>query len=421
LAGSLLGYFCMLEFLLASTQLLVACGAYITYVFQTDVKYEPVWWIPLLVIAAILNTRLPMFYKAAIFITILSCISVLVYLLSVVSQTGNFSNNLLLNSIRGDLESLDRTDIMSVIASIPSAIWFYLGIEVLPTSAEETMNPRTDIQRGLILSMSTLTFFAISILLLCPGSPPGTYGISKSVYPLLDSLSVNLNLNLKSTVGIALSMFFYSGLLASLLTLIFGFTRYFYALSRGGFLPTVLSITQKGNPIYTLIFGCVSIYLIALIIFLSPGQPVAIFLLNASVMYALLSYIGSFIAFIGLRSKLPDLKRPFKSPLGIPGAVIGIIICLLAIVSCCIFTDVFRTVFWFIVAQTALTIPYYILYGRHAIRLTPERLFVKDQLQKVTEQDNQHKKNPKTVRIVYNSAQGPSRIVSLTNLSSDRV
>jgi ethanolamine permease len=409
----------MIEFLLASTQLLVACGAYITYAFQTDPKLEPVWWIPLLTMSIIFNTRLPMFYKATITITILSCISVLVYLISVVGKMQNFQLNLM--SKNEYLDDLGQTDIMSIIASVPSAIWFYLGIEVLPTSAEETVNPRRDIQRGLIWSMSTLSLFAICILLLCPGSPPGTYVISKSVYPLLDSLSLNLNLNMKSSEGIALLLLFYSGLLASLLTLIFGFTRYFYALSRGGFLPTVLSITQKGNPIYTLLFGCVAIYLIALIIFLTPGTQVAIFLLNSSVMYALLSYIGSFVAYIGLRIKIPHLNRPFKSPVGIPGAIIGIIICLVAIVSCCIYTEIFRTVFWFIGAQIVLTIPYYIFYGRHALRLTPERLFVKNQLQKVAEQDNQQKKGLKSVHFVYNSTQKVSRNASLINFSGDRI
>jgi ethanolamine permease len=396
LAGSLVGYFCMLEFLLASTQLLVACGSYITYVFRSDVQLEPVWWLILLAVAILLNLRLPAFYKATIFITILSCISLLVYLFAEVGKTGNFVNNLLLNPDSGKLDDLGKTDIVSVITSIPSAIWFYLGIEVLPTSAEETLNPRRDIQRGLISSMATLTFFAISILLVCTGTPPGAYQVAKAAYPLLNSLNINL-LDIESPVGIALSMLLYSGLLASLLTLLFGFTRYFYALSRGGFLPVALSLTQKGNPIFALFLGSILIYAIALIIFLTPGQQVALFLLNASVMYALLSYVGSFIAFIGLRRKLPDLKRPFVSPLGIPGAVIGIIICLVAIVSCCIYTEIFRTVLWFIVAQTIVTVPYYIFYGRHAVRQTPERVFVKNQLKKVVEQDARRKMGLKLV------------------------
>ena len=49
-------------------------------------------------------------------------------------------------------------------------------------------------------------------------------------------------------------------------------------------------------------------------------------LLNMAVFGAMLSYIVQALSFILLRRNQPNIERPFRSPLGIPGAVVTIII-----------------------------------------------------------------------------------------------
>ena len=49
-------------------------------------------------------------------------------------------------------------------------------------------------------------------------------------------------------------------------------------------------------------------------------------LLNMAVFGAMLSYIAQAVSFILLRRNQPNIERPFRSPLGIPGAVVTIVI-----------------------------------------------------------------------------------------------
>ena len=54
-------------------------------------------------------------------------------------------------------------------------------------------------------------------------------------------------------------------------------------------------------------------------------------LLNMAVFGAMFSYIMQAVSFIMLRRNLPNIERPYRSPLGIPGAVVTIIIGLVTI------------------------------------------------------------------------------------------
>ena len=55
-----------------------------------------------------------------------------------------------------------------VLASLPFAVWLFLAIEQLPLAAEESVDPKRDMPKGILLGMATLVVSAFMIVLLNP-------------------------------------------------------------------------------------------------------------------------------------------------------------------------------------------------------------------------------------------------------------
>ena len=56
-------------------------------------------------------------------------------------------------------------------------------------------------------------------------------------------------------------------------------------------------------------------------------------LLNMAVFGAVISYANVMLSYIILKIKQPDLERPYQSPLGIPGAALGLVLSLVALAA----------------------------------------------------------------------------------------
>jgi ethanolamine permease len=97
-------------------------------------------------------------------------------------------------------------------------------------------------------------------------------------------------------------------------------------------------------------------------------------LLNMAVFGAMLSYIMQAISFILLRRNLPNIERPFRSPLGIPGATLTIIIAAVTLFYQLQDPNFFKGVIW-VVVWLAVGIVYFAVVGRHKLILSPEEEF----------------------------------------------
>jgi ethanolamine permease len=97
-------------------------------------------------------------------------------------------------------------------------------------------------------------------------------------------------------------------------------------------------------------------------------------LLYMAVFGAVISYFMQCLAFVMLRRKLPDIERPYRSPVGVPGAVIAGVIALVAFVSLFLNEDyrpgVVGTLIYFLIG-----IAYFAIRGRHKLVLSPEEEF----------------------------------------------
>src|SRR5918998_1509265 len=127
-------------------------------------------------------------------------------------------------------------------AAFPFAIWFFLAIEGVPLAAEETGNPKRDMPRGLIAGMLILLVFAALMLTIAPGAG-GSDTIMESDNPLPAAVDA------AKGEGSGLSDFVnyvgLAGLIASFFAIIYAYSRQLFALSRAGYLPRALSVTNN--------------------------------------------------------------------------------------------------------------------------------------------------------------------------------
>ena len=87
-------------------------------------------------------------------------------------------------------------------------------------------------------------------------------------------------------------------------------------------------------------------------------------LLYMAVFGAVISYGMVMISYIKLRISQPDLPRPYRSPLGIPGAALGAALSLLALVAC-FFQPDYRPAVVAVSLFLLVSILYFFFYSRH--------------------------------------------------------
>jgi ethanolamine permease len=236
--------------------------------------------------------------------------------------------------------------------------------------------------RGILLGMFTLAISAFMIVLLNPAVVGvGAHKLATSGEPLLDGFRAIFG----DKGAVILGLVALLGLIASFHTILFAQGRQIYSLSRAGYFPKGLSVTHSTykTPHVAMIAG--SILGLGIMIAMwfalggeAAGSLIGSVLLNMAVFGAMLSYIAQAISFILLRNNHGHIHRPYRSPLGIPGAVVTIIIALATlfyqIQDPNFSKGIMWVILWFIIA-----IIYFALVGRNKLILSPEEEFAMEQ------------------------------------------
>ncbi len=268
--------------------------------------------------------------------------------------------------------------VKGVFFALPFAIWFFLAIEELPLAAEESHDPKRDIPRGTIAGLLTLVVAAFLVLFLNTGIAPGAEGLRDSGEPLLDGLKTIFGSGTSASV---LGLIAVAGLVASFHTIIFAYGRNVYSLSRAGYYPHWLSLThgKRQTPHIALLGGGALGYGLAFLLYEAGqhnwlGGNLSAALLSMAVFGGVISYFMQMLSFILLRRKLPNIQRPYRSPLGQWGAAVAGVIAVIALAALFARSDyrpgVFGVAAWFLLA-----IAYFAVAGRHKLILSPEEEF----------------------------------------------
>ncbi len=271
--------------------------------------------------------------------------------------------------------------VSGVLAALPFAIWFFLGIEELPLAAEETHSPEKDVPRGSLMGMFTLLVTAFLVLVLNPGVT-GAAQITESGEPILDGFRAIFP---NSNIASLLALFALAGLVASFQGIMFAAGRNMYSLSRAGYYPRFLSLTGERKVPYVALLASAFIGMVLIFgLTLLRDAPtesssdkaavVAAQLLNIAVFGAVIAYLLQMVAFVILRKKFADVHRPYVSPVGVGGAVVAGVIAAATLVILPFNPD-YRSVILGVGAFFLIGISYFAIMGRHKLVLSPEEEF----------------------------------------------
>jgi APA family basic amino acid/polyamine antiporter len=228
----------------------------------------------------------------------------------------------------------------------------FYGFDAISTASEEAKNPKRDLTIAIVGSMALCTLIYLVVAACALGASP--YDVfSKDPAPLAFVLTKLGQPQMASVIAGAAVL----AMPTVIMVMMYGQSRVFFAMSRDGLLPKVLSsVNRRGVPAtVTMLTGLIS----AAVAGIMPLSEIAS-LANAGTLCA---FIATALAVMVLRRTAPQLVRPFSTPLvwviG-PGAVLG---CLY------LFTSLSTKTIAFFFVWNAIGVVIYLVFGRTGSRL----------------------------------------------------
>ncbi|AII04959.1 ethanolamine permease [Rhodococcus opacus] len=309
------------------------------------------WWVYLAVYAIFIGIHLTGAGEALKAMFVITAIALVGLVIFAVSAVGLFD--------AGNLTDIAATDAVGassflpfgafgIWAAVPFAIWFFLAVEGVPLAAEEAREPEKNVPRGIIISMLILIVTGAAVLFLATGAL-GAESLSTSGNPLVEALGDGTAAKVVNYIGLA-------GLVASFFSIMYAYSRQTFALSRAGYLPKNLSITNSRKaPTLALIVPGVIGFVLSL-----TGEGAM--LLNMAVFGAAVSYVLMMVSHIVLRRREPEMKRPYRTPGGIVTTSFALVIAAAAVIATFLVDPV--AALWTLIAFAAF-MAYFGLYSRH--------------------------------------------------------
>ncbi len=360
--GYLTGTAILIEYSIAPAAIACFIGAYCESLFGVGG-----WIIYLVCYLVFMGIHLKGAGEALKIIFVITAIAAVALLVFIIAMIPHFNGANLFNiavSDKAGASAFLPMGYLGIWAAVPYAIWFFLAVEGVPLAAEEAKDPTRSLPRGLIGSMLILAAFALLILFLGAGAA-GANQLKDSGAPLVDALVAVYGEHTRlagfvNFVGLA-------GLITSFFSIIYAYSRQIFALSRAGYLPTSLSLTNKNKAPY------LAIIIPGIIGFALSLTGEGDLLILMAVFGATISYVLMMLSHIKLRLSRPDMDRPYKTPGGIVTSGIALILALIAVIA----GFLVDPKVWFIAAGIYIAfIVYFLVYSRHRlVQGTPEEEF----------------------------------------------
>jgi len=352
IGGFIAGYATLIEFLFAPPAIAFALGSYMHFLNHTiDIKYTAYTCYLIFTLINLSGIKESAIFNLLVTVLAVAELAIFMGITAPHFKWANFAQNPMPNGVGG------------IFSALPYAIWLYLGIEGVAMVAEEVKNPQKHFKKGYIYGIATLVVLALGVML-CTGGVTNWQALSKTDNPLPDAISIVLgeqNSITKFFAGIGLF-----GLVASFQSIILGYSRQMFALSRSGYLPSFLSQVNRRfkTPHWALVCGAV-IGMLAIY----TGTTDTIIVL--SVIGAVVMYIISMAAVFVLRKKEPRLHRPFKVPLYPWFPLVALVLSFVSLAAIAYYNPQL-TIWFFVVLGVLLTI--YIGLNKHKQRITGDSL-----------------------------------------------
>jgi len=380
-----------IEYIITPAVIVFFIGSYLQPIFGTAEQYQPLYWIGAYAVFLFLNLYgVELSFRVSVFVTVGALAVLAVYWVSAIPHFDlhRWALNIAVDPASGAAVELPDGNgawfpfgWKGVLATLPFAVWLFLAIEQLPLAAEESADPKKDMPKGLIAGMSTLMLSATLICFLNAGigsadGMHGAFSLSSSNWPLLDGFNVSFG---AGAIAKVLALFATIGLIASFHTIIYAYGRQIYSLARAGYYLPFMSLTNTRKVPHMALFAGTALGLVTMLILwfttgAKRGDVIGAILLNMAVFGAMISYAMQGLSFIVLRTKMPDIVRPYRSPLGVFGATMTIVIALVTLWYQ-LQDPKYQKAVYAVAIFYVLGILYFAFYGRSRLILSPEEEF----------------------------------------------
>ncbi|MBZ9634306.1 amino acid permease [Clostridium sp. FP1] len=230
-----------------------------------------------------------------------------------------------------------------------SIIFFaFIGFDAVSTAAEETINPKRDVPRGLAICLGVVIVLYVTVAVVITGMVPyKEISLNNAVPGALERFGITWGAALVGTGAVV-------GMISTLIVMLYGQIRIFMVMSRDGLLPKVFSHV---HPVHKTPNRCTIITgsLAAMMAGFLPLDLI-IQLCNIGTLFA---FVLVSIGVIVLRKTMPNVERKFKCP-WVP------LIPILTTLTCIYLMSALPVITWIcFTIWLAIGILIYLMYGRY--------------------------------------------------------
>lgn len=233
----------------------------------------------------------------------------------------------------------------------------FIGFDAVSTAAQEAKNPSRDMPIGILGSLVICTILYILFSHVLTGVAPYTEFMQAGKEASV-AYAISAHMPGYGWLATSVTVAILAGFSSVILVMLMGQSRVFYSMSLDGLLPKVFSdVHPKFRTPYKsnlILFGFVGLFAAFV-----PGS-VAGDLTSIGTLFAFaLVSLGVWI----MRRSMPELKRPFRTPLVPLVPILGIVVCTAMIVGLPSATQI-SAFLWMLLGLVV-----YFLYSRHHSKL----------------------------------------------------
>lgn len=224
---------------------------------------------------------------------------------------------------------------LGFIEGLVDCTWFFLGVEILPLTSSQVLNPRVTIPHAMLACQSITLIISLWLFVTLVSVAPGIVAeLEDSAYPLSYGYHEFLGISMQYAPLLCLVP-----LLSSGLGFMYVSSYQALAMANSGLLPKAFAYTWGENkaPIVALATSFLFQYIQHIIAYFIPDYELPYY--TICIIGACLVYVGLFCAFIVFKTKFTAMPRQYTSPFGVTGAVVGMGCALTLFISAAGYSD----------------------------------------------------------------------------------
>eukprot|EP01032_Pedospumella_encystans_P009646 gene9646-11338_t len=253
----------------------------------------------------------------------------------------------------------DMYEFMSV---LPLGTRFFQGIQSINLACGHIKNPKTEVPKGYVWSMSFVMFTSFAVFFLATAVKPGLLIFIARLRPLSSGFKQIFGIEHHRAAIVSIPPTVVSG---------FGFMyRYgqqMSAMGKSGLLNPVFGneLAGRNSPYVALLVGSVLGYGLCIVQWYYPDMQDQLYAL--SILGATTTFLSIFASFFVFRNCFTKIQREFVSPLGVGGAVYGCLVFLLCFISVCGFQKDYLALIMFAGILVVASVYYYFVVQKRQI------------------------------------------------------